>query len=297
MALSVSHSMGEFDTKATPIESISVKDGFEVDLLFTVPKEKLGSWVNLCLDNKNRIIASDQFGGLYRFKSLRMETRSRKVISRKFLLISVPPMVSFGHLTAFMLRSTITKKRWRVESTGSRTPTETTNLIRLKNCGACRHAVIMASMLILLGPDKKSIYLITGNNTTQWKQTVPECRWIGEKIICFRECQMVEDIIESDSLLPGIIYKISPDGKDWEIVSSGYRNIFDGGFNSDGELFTYDADMEYDFNTPWYRPTRICHVTSGSMYGWRNGTGKRPEFYSGHSCLPSSILVPVLQLV
>ena len=40
MALSVSHSMGEFDTKATPIESISVKDGFEVDLLFTVPKEK-----------------------------------------------------------------------------------------------------------------------------------------------------------------------------------------------------------------------------------------------------------------
>jgi putative heme-binding domain-containing protein len=62
-------------------------------------------------------------------------------------------------------------------------------------------------------------------------------------------------------------------------VSSGYRNIFDGGFNRDGELFTYDADMEYDFNTSWYRPTRICHVTSGSMWGWRNGTGKRPEFY------------------
>ena len=68
MVLSVSHSMGEFDTKATPIESIFVKDGFEVDLLFTVPKERLGSWVNLCLDNKNRIIASDQFGGLYRFQ-------------------------------------------------------------------------------------------------------------------------------------------------------------------------------------------------------------------------------------
>ena len=91
-----------------------------------------------------------------------------------------------------------------------------------------------------------------------------------------------------DRLAPaGIIYKISPDGKDWEIVSSGYRNIFDGGFNSDGELFTYDADMEYDFNTPWYRPTRICHVTSGSMYGWRNGTGKRPEFYP--DTLPPSL--------
>ena len=62
------YALGQFDTQATPIESISVKKGFEVELLFTVPKDKLGSWVNLCLDNKNRIIASDQFGGLYRFK-------------------------------------------------------------------------------------------------------------------------------------------------------------------------------------------------------------------------------------
>ena len=30
---------GQFDTKATPIESISVKDGFEVELLFTVQGE------------------------------------------------------------------------------------------------------------------------------------------------------------------------------------------------------------------------------------------------------------------
>lgn len=51
---------GQFDTKATPIESISVKEGFEIELLFTVPKDRLGSWVNLCLDNKNRIIASVQ---------------------------------------------------------------------------------------------------------------------------------------------------------------------------------------------------------------------------------------------
>ncbi len=77
----------------------------------------------------------------------------------------------------------------------------------------------------------------------------------------------------------GIIYRFSPDGKHWELYASGFRNIFDGGFNRDGELFTYDADMEYDFNTSWYRPTRINHVTSGSEWGWRNGAGKRPEFY------------------
>ena len=72
---------------------------------------------------------------------------------------------------------------------------------------------------------------------------------------------------------------IHVDGKDFEVYSSGYRNIFDAAFNRDGELFTYDADMEYDFNTPWYRPTRICHVVSGREVGWRNGAGKRPPWY------------------
>ena len=30
---------------------------------------------------------------------------------------------------------------------------------------------------------------------------------------------------------------------------------------------------------PWYRPTRINHVTSGSEYGWRTGSGKWSAYY------------------
>ena len=85
----------------------------------------------------------------------------------------------------------------------------------------------------------------------------------------------------------GIIYRVSPDGKQFEAVASGFRNIFDAAFNRDGELFTYDADMEYDFNTSWYRPTRINHVVSGAEFGWRNGAGKRPEFYPDN--LPATL--------
>lgn len=72
-----------------------------------------------------------------------------------------------------------------------------------------------------------------------------------------------------------------------EIFASGFRNIFDAGVNRDGELFTYDADMEYDFNTSWYRPTRVNHVVSGGEYGWRNGAGKYPEFY--YDNLPATL--------
>ncbi|MEX2027859.1 MAG: c-type cytochrome, partial [Pirellulaceae bacterium] len=39
-------------------------------------------------------------------------------------------------------------------------------------------------------------------------------------------------------------------------------------------------DMEWDFNTPWYRPTRVCLAASGADYGWRNGTGKWPVHYA-----------------
>ena len=44
-------------------------------------------------------------------------------------------------------------------------------------------------------------------------------------------------------------------------------------------MFTYDSDMEWDFGMPWYRPTRICHATSGSEFGWRTGNSKwSPDF-------------------
>ena len=69
-------------------------------------------------------------------------------------------------------------------------------------------------------------------------------------------------------------------GEDWEIVATGFRNEYDAAVNRDGELFTYDADMEWDFNTPWYRPTRVCLAVSGSEWGWRNGAGKWPAYYA-----------------
>ena len=77
----------------------------------------------------------------------------------------------------------------------------------------------------------------------------------------------------------GHIYRVSPDGKHWELVAMGYRNPFDIAFNRDGELFTYDSDMEWDVNMPWYRPTRVLHVASGGDYGYRNGSGKWPPYY------------------
>ncbi len=134
---------------------------------------------------------------------------------------------------------------------------------------------------IVPSPDGKSLFLITGNSTKPTE---------------LAETSQVPQVWGEDHLLPsfpdgrghnrgvlapgGIIYRVDPDGKNFEAYANGFRNIFDAAFNRDGELFTYDADMEYDFNVPWYRPTRICQVTSGAEFGWRNGAGKRPTFYA-----------------
>lgn len=272
-------SFAQIENQATPIENISVKKGFKIELLFTVPKERLGSWVNLCLDNKNRIIASDQFGGLYRFE---VPAKGKTLKESDIEKIPVNIRAANGLLWAFdSLYVAVNDYEKKMESgiyrlTDSNGDDQLDKVEKLRGMQARGDHGVHA---LILSPDKKSIYLITGNNTTPVevnRSRVP-MDW-GEDHLLPR---MPDGRGHNrDRLAPaGIIYKMSPDGKDWEIVSSGYRNIFDGGFNSDGELFTYDADMEYDFNTPWYRPTRICHVTSGSMYGWRNGTGKRPEFY------------------
>ena len=37
--------------------------------------------------------------------------------------------------------------------------------------------------------------------------------------------------------------------------------------------------MEWEFGLPWYRPTRICHVTSASEFGWRQADSKWSPTY------------------
>ena len=274
-----SPAQAQFEATATPVDKLIVAKGFEVELLYTVPKAEQGSWVNLCTDGKGRIIASDQFGGLYRFPA---PSAGQPLQAKDIEKVPAKIRAANGLLWAFdALYVGVNDYQRKMESglyrvTDSNGDDQLDKVEKLRGMTARGDHGIHA---VLLAPDGKSIYLITGNNTTPTETAASRVplHW-GEDHLLPR---MPDGRGHNRGRLApgGIIYKVSPDGKHWEIVSSGYRNIFDGGFNKAGDLFTYDADMEYDFNTSWYRPTRVCHVTSGSMWGWRNGTGKRPTFY------------------
>src|SRR5262249_44519740 len=77
----------------------------------------------------------------------------------------------------------------------------------------------------------------------------------------------------------GTIWRCDLDGKNISLFSAGYRNQFDAAFNSFGEMFTFDSDMEWDEGLPWYRHVRVCHATPGSDFVWRTGAANTPNYY------------------
>jgi putative membrane-bound dehydrogenase-like protein len=67
----------------------------------------------------------------------------------------------------------------------------------------------------------------------------------------------------------GAVVRLSPDFQTREMIAHGFRNPYDFDFNSAGQIFTYDSDVERDYFLPWYTPTRIYHAAFGGHHGWR----------------------------
>lgn len=276
--ITVGPAIGE--NKATPVERIKAAKDFKVELLYSVPGVEEGSWVNLCADDKGRIYASDQFGGLYRFMPPAAGEPLKPANVEK---VPVDIRAVNGMVFAFdALYVGVNDYEQKLQS-GLYRITDTDGDDRLDKVELLRgidskgdhgvHAVVPT-------PDGQALYLVCGNNAklTETSDSSPVRKIWGDDHLLPRMPDGRGH--NKDVLAPGgIIYRVTPDGKQFEIYASGFRNIFDASVNHDGELFTYDADMEYDFNTSWYRPTRINHVVSGAEYGWRNGAGKYPEFY------------------
>ncbi len=134
---------------------------------------------------------------------------------------------------------------------------------------------------MVLAPDGKSIYVAHGNATPILEGIAPESphqRW-QEDTFLPRIMDPVATFFDKLKAPYGQIYRTDEMGTRWELVAGGFRNHYDIDFNTDGELFTYDSDMEWDVNLPWYRPTRILHIVSGAEFGFREGNTKWPQWY------------------
>jgi len=263
---------------ATPAEQIKVLKDFKVELLYSVPKDTEGSWVNMCVDPRGRLIVSDQYGPLYRITPPPL---GGKADETKVERIDLPIGEAQGLLWAFDSLYVVVNKGknyqsglYRIKAAADPDQLGDVQLLRRINGEGEHgpHAVVPA-------PDGKSLYVICGNGTRMLelaRSRVPRV---------WGEDHLLPRMPDGQGFMRGVlgpggcIYKIDPEGKNWELICTGFRNPFDMAFNRHGDLFTYDADMEWDFNTPWYRPTRVCLAASGADFGWRNGAGKWPPYY------------------
>jgi putative heme-binding domain-containing protein len=269
----------DFVSQATSPQRLVVKEGFKIERLYSVPKKDFGSWVVLCEDDKGRLIAGDQYGSLYRFNR---PASGETLDDRDLEKIDLDIGHAWGLLYAFdSLYVVVNEKKhkgrglYRIQDTnGDDKFNKVTLLKKFQEVGGEHgpHAVV-------LSPDGKSLYVACGNQTAlpdYQSSRVTEC-WSEDTL---QPRVYGRGFMKGVEAPRGWICKTDPEGKNWEVVATGFRNQYDIDFNLEGEMFTYDADMEWDINTPWYRPTRINHVISGAEFGWRNGSAKWPEYYS-----------------
>ncbi|MBX9788502.1 MAG: HEAT repeat domain-containing protein [Pirellulales bacterium] len=77
----------------------------------------------------------------------------------------------------------------------------------------------------------------------------------------------------------GVVVRTNLQGEFVELVAGGMRNAYDMAFNKQGDLFTWDSDMEWDEGLPWYRPTRVLQLVPGGEYGSRSGWSVWPDYF------------------
>jgi putative heme-binding domain-containing protein len=282
-------------------DAFHVLDGYQVEKLFDVPRDDLGSWVSLTTDPQGRLYACDQQEkGLVRITPAALDGSTETVVEK------VPAELSGaqGLLWAFDCLYAVCNGGgfhglFRLtDSDGDSLPDQVDKLHDIAAGG--EHG----AHNILLAPDGKKLFIICGNHTklpfavtgVTEPQTMAGIRPNQRRVsVAADGSSRLPANWDEDQIIPrmwdgnghatgrlapgGYIVSTDPDGKTWELWSAGYRNPYDFGFNADGEIFAYDADMEWDFGMPWYRPTRVNHATSGSELGWRSGTAKWPAAY------------------
>ena len=282
------------------LDKLKLPDGFVAELLYSPGENEQGSWVAMTFDDKGRMITSDQYGFLYRLElpPIGSESTVKPKVEKLQIGNVADSLVGMGYaqglLYAFNSLYVVVNNDpnenfglptglYRIQDLDGNDQFETVTQLKELKGEQGEHG----PHSLKLTPDGKGIYLIAGNHVD-----VPEMNhyrlprvWQEDNLF-----PLIKDPRghANDRKAPGgWLARIDPEGKDWELISAGYRNTFDFDYNEVGDIFGYDSDMEWDFGMPWYRPTRIAHLTSGSEYGWRTGNSKWSPNYPDN--LPATL--------
>ena len=263
---------------ATVAAHITALPGFKVELVRSAAADE-GSWVALAFDPRGRIVVAREDRGLLRFTPrsdgpVRVESINTNLLECRGLL--------FAH-GALYANANNSKGLYRLRDLDGDDRFEEVQLLKATSGGVGHGRNQLA-----LGPDGM-IYSIHGDDVGLPRDGVstnsPLHHYAEDRLL---PCEWDKHLFNASAKMPfGHLIRTDRDGRAWELVAGGLRNPYGIDFNENGDLFTFDADMEWDAGMPWYHPTRVLHLTRGGDYGWRRGTGVLPDW--SPDTLPSAV--------
>lgn len=269
-----------------PNAVLTVLPGFKIEHLLTADRVKNGSWICMAKDSKGRLLLGAEKGQ----PVTRVTLKDGKVESQENL--QLPLSFTMGLLcvgdTLYVTGQGKDKEGRGVYgffkctySPGS-DRYEGVEFIREWRGGGEHGA-----HGIVLGPDRH-LYCVNGNFTTLPADLLPSSphRNYADDLV-LKRAEDGNGFGAGVKPPGGQIIRMDLDGKNAELFAAGLRNTYDIAFNPDGELFGFDADMEWEWGTPWYRPVRVFQAVSGGDTGFREGSGKWPEYYP--DSLPATV--------
>lgn len=242
--------------------------GFQISLLRTASAEE-GSWISLAFDEKGRAIISREDQGLLRMTIDADRTSVEMVEALPMDLQECRGLVFDSNV--LYANANNSKGLYQVQISDD---TKNRSVQRLREfSGGVGHGrndlTIKDGWLYSIHGD--SVELPTDDVTDL---TSPVRHWVN------------------DGRGEGQLLRMQLNTRKWEVVCAGLRNPYGIAAHPTGEMFTFDADNEYDMGTPWYRPTRVIGLFPGGDVGYRTANSTLPpRFHDQPENLPPVLTI------
>jgi len=253
-------------TGSTAADQLEVQPGFQVERLYS-SGEGEGSWISLAEDPQGRWVIGHEDAGLVRItlpedgrSSLeKLEFPAREC---RGLLFAHDSLFAMGNnsLALFRLRDT----------------NGDDSFDKIEQIKSFAGGVGHGRNQLTLGPAGK-IYAIFGDSVEQ----PADAQYLPPLV------PRPDDVQKTQN---GFVACTDEQGEHWHVIARGLRNPYGIDFNRNGDMFTYDADAEYDMGSSWYRPTRVLHLLPGGDYGWRSVTQRWPPYDPDSASIPRPTL-------
>jgi glucose/arabinose dehydrogenase len=223
-------------TALTVDAELTVPDGFVAEKIYEVPNKEQGSWISLAADHRGRIYAGSERHGIYRFTVPQpggTVTDAQPILKDREGKLNGVQAVYFGSGSLYaMANDKEAAGLYRITDTdGDDVLDKAQHIVEMEGRGGHGlHGIIPS-------PDGKTLTINAGN-----MGKLPLDIDASRVPRVWGEDQLLPRLPDSNGHASGLMApggwaaRINPDGSNFEIIATGFRNEYDITYNRHGDL-------------------------------------------------------------